>query len=114
MDDIRLKVKVEPVITDLSSIGSGKAAKPGQSPVPGFYLDYTGKTPREAQQVCTELTSILVGENLKSVRARAKGTSDVLSAGLKMPSALWMIWTPSWRVSRSSTSGSFREKKKTT
>jgi polysaccharide chain length determinant protein (PEP-CTERM system associated) len=83
MDDIRLKVKVEPVITDLSSIGSGKAAKPGQSPVPGFYLDYTGKTPREAQQVCTELTSILVGENLKSVQATAKGTSDVLSAGLE-------------------------------
>jgi uncharacterized protein involved in exopolysaccharide biosynthesis len=82
MDDIRLKVKVEPVITDLSAIGTGKAAKPGQSPVPGFYLDYTGRTPQDAQRVCTELTSILVGENLKSVQDMAKGTSDVLSAGL--------------------------------
>jgi uncharacterized protein involved in exopolysaccharide biosynthesis len=85
MDDIRLKVKVEPVMTDLSAIGAvtAKSAKPGTSPVPGFYLEYTGKSPREAQRVCTELTSILVGENLKSVQATAKGTSDVLGAGIE-------------------------------
>jgi len=83
MDDIRAKVKVEPVVTDLSAIGTGKAVKAGQSPVPGFYLDYTGKTPREAQQVCNELTSILVGQNLKSVQETAKGTSEVLSRGLE-------------------------------
>jgi uncharacterized protein involved in exopolysaccharide biosynthesis len=85
VDEIRLKVKVEPVITDLSAIGTAtpKATKAGTSPVPGFYLEYTGKTPREAQQICSELTSILVGANLKSVQDSAKGTSDVLSAGLE-------------------------------
>ena len=85
IDDIRLKVKVEPVITDLAAIGAPttKTVKPGSSPVPGFYLQYTGKSPREAQQICTELTSILVGANLKSVQDTAKGTSDVLSAGLE-------------------------------
>lgn len=85
MDEIRLKVKVEPVVTDLSAIGSpaAKPVKAGSSPVPGFYLDYTGRNPREAQQICTELTSILVGANLKSVQDTAKGTSDVLSAGLE-------------------------------
>jgi uncharacterized protein involved in exopolysaccharide biosynthesis len=85
MDDIRLRVKVEPVLTDLSAIGSAsaKTPKPGSSPVPGFILDYTGRSPREAQRICNELTTILVDENLKSEQAMAKGTSDVLSRGLE-------------------------------
>jgi uncharacterized protein involved in exopolysaccharide biosynthesis len=55
IDDIRLKVKVEPVITDLAAIGAPttKTVKPGSSPVPGFYLQYTGKSPRpKAPAMC--------------------------------------------------------------
>jgi len=83
VDDVRQNVKMEPVVTDLSAIGTQKAPKPGQSPVPGFYLEYTGPKPGEAQKICNELTSVLVNENLKSVQAAAKGTSDVLNRGLE-------------------------------
>lgn len=85
IDAIRLNMTVEPVITTLSQIGTtnGKPAKPGGSPVPGFYVNYTASNPREAQQICNELTTLLVDENLKSIQAAASGTSDVLNKGLE-------------------------------
>ena len=84
MDAIRLNMTVEPVVTDLSQIGSSRKPKtPGTSPVPGFYVNYTASNPREAQQICNELTTLMVDENLKSVQAAATGTSDVLSKGLE-------------------------------
>jgi uncharacterized protein involved in exopolysaccharide biosynthesis len=82
IDDIRLNMTVEPVVTDLSQV-SGKK-KGGQSTsVPGFYVKYTASRPREARQICDELTNLLVNENLKSMQAAASGTSDVLSKGLE-------------------------------
>ena len=82
IDDIRLNMAVEPVVTDLSQ-ASGKK-KGGQSTaVPGFYVKYTTSRPREAKQICDELTNLLVNENLKSMQAAASGTSDVLSKGLE-------------------------------
>jgi polysaccharide chain length determinant protein (PEP-CTERM system associated) len=83
IDTIRLNMTVEPVITDLSQIGGGGKKKPGGSPVPGFYVNYTSSTARDAQQVCNELTTLLVDENLKSIQAAASGTSDVLNKGLE-------------------------------
>ena len=83
IDNIRGNMSVEPVMTTLSQIGGGKP-KPGQgSPVPGFYVNYTASNAREAQQICNELTTLLVDENLKSVQAAASGTSDVLNKGLE-------------------------------
>ena len=83
IDDIRLNMKVEPVVTDLSQIGTAVKKKPGQgSAVPGFNVEYTASNAREAQQICNELTTLLVDENLKSVQAAANGTSDVLSRGI--------------------------------
>jgi polysaccharide chain length determinant protein (PEP-CTERM system associated) len=79
IDNIRLSMSVEPVVTDLSDIGGGKK-KPGKSsPVPGFYVNYTASTAREAQQICNELTSLLLEENLKSREDVARGTTDFLS-----------------------------------
>jgi uncharacterized protein involved in exopolysaccharide biosynthesis len=83
IDNIRGNMSVEPVMTTLSQIGGAKP-KPGQgSPVPGFYVNYTAPNAREAQQICNELTTLLVDENLKSVQAAATGTSDVLNKGLE-------------------------------
>src|SRR5579864_5779476 len=83
IDAIRLSMNVEPVLTSLSAIGNaGRPPKPGQSPVPGFYVNYTAPSPREAQQICNELTTLFIDENLKSIDAAANGTSDVLSRGL--------------------------------
>ena len=80
IDNIRASMSVEPVVTDLSQIGSTKK-KPGQnsSPVPGFYVNYTASNSREAQQICNELTSLLLEENLKSREDVARGTTDFLS-----------------------------------
>jgi uncharacterized protein involved in exopolysaccharide biosynthesis len=82
IDEIRLNMTVEPVVTDLSE-ASGKE-KGGQSTaVPGFYVNFTASKPQEAQQICNELTNLLVNENLKSIQAAASGTSAVLSKGLE-------------------------------
>jgi polysaccharide chain length determinant protein (PEP-CTERM system associated) len=82
IDSIRLSMSVEPVITDISQIGGGK--KKGQgSPVPGFYVNYTASKPREAQQICNELTSLLLKENQDYVQAATTGMSDVLDKGLQ-------------------------------
>src|SRR5579864_1976783 len=83
IDEIRLNMTVEPVITDLAQIG-GKKPKAGQSsPVPGFYVNYTASNPREAQQVCNELTSLMLEENLKSRQDVARGTTDLLGKGIE-------------------------------
>ena len=82
MDAIRSNMSVEGVVTDLSGIGAKKKG-PGQSTVPGFYVSYTSSNAREAQQICNELTSLMLTENDKSMQAAAAGTSDVLSKGLE-------------------------------
>jgi polysaccharide chain length determinant protein (PEP-CTERM system associated) len=82
IDGIRLNMTVTPVPTDLLQIGAKKkAAAQGNSG--GFYVNYTAPSAREAQQICAELTSLMMNENLKSVQAAAKGTSDVLSKGIE-------------------------------
>lgn len=80
VEKIRGSMTVEPVITDISQASSGGKKKPGQSSgVPGFYVNYTASTPREAQQMCNELTSLLLEENLRSREDVARGTTDFLS-----------------------------------
>ena len=77
---IRNNMTVEPVITDLSQIGSSGKKKPGQSsPVPGFTVGYTARSARRAQLICNELTSLLLTENLRSREDVARGTTDFLS-----------------------------------
>ncbi|HKI25060.1 MAG TPA: Wzz/FepE/Etk N-terminal domain-containing protein [Candidatus Sulfotelmatobacter sp.] len=83
MDEIRANMSVEPVVTNFAQIGTTGKRKPGPSPVPGFNVNYTAASALEAQQVCNELTSLLVTENLKSIQAAATGTSDVLNKNLE-------------------------------
>jgi polysaccharide chain length determinant protein (PEP-CTERM system associated) len=84
IDLIRTNMTIEPVVTDLSEIGGGSGKKkPNQSPVPGFYVQYTAPNAREAQQLCNELTSLLLEQNLTSRQDVAKGTTDLLSRGLQ-------------------------------
>lgn len=87
IDGIRQSMSVEPVMTDLSAIGAAATkpggVKPGTSPVPGFYVNYVSSKPREAQQICNQLTALMVDGNLKAVQAAATGTSDVLNQGLE-------------------------------
>jgi polysaccharide chain length determinant protein (PEP-CTERM system associated) len=84
IDTIRANMSVEPVPSDLLSIGtSGKGKKPNISPFPGFYVKYTAPNAREAQLICNELTTLLVDENSKQIADAAAGTSDVLNRGIE-------------------------------
>jgi polysaccharide chain length determinant protein (PEP-CTERM system associated) len=82
MDGIRQNMTIEPVVTDLSEVSVPGAAKkkPGPgSAVPGFTISYTASTAREAQQVCTDLTSMLLEEDLKSRQDVTQGTTLFLT-----------------------------------
>jgi len=79
IDTIRQNMKLEQVPTDLLQLGAEK--RQGNSG--GFYVSYTAPEPREAQQICNELTNLLMSENLKSVQETAKGTSDVLRGAIE-------------------------------
>jgi polysaccharide chain length determinant protein (PEP-CTERM system associated) len=77
--NIQLNMQIQPVVTDLSQLGTGGKKKPGGSPVPGFYVNYTAPTAREAQQICTDLTSMLLEEDLRSRQDASQGTTDFLT-----------------------------------
>jgi polysaccharide chain length determinant protein (PEP-CTERM system associated) len=84
IEDIRSNMSVEPVITDISaaaSAGSKKAKKKSSAstpPLPGFYVNYTANNPRQAQQICNELTSLLLEENIRTRTSAAQGTTEFL------------------------------------
>src|SRR2546425_2494347 len=79
VDGIRMNLDIQPVHTT----GTTPAKrKPGQNDVPGFYVNFTADNPREAQQICGELTSMLLEENLKAREQVAQSTTDFLSRQL--------------------------------
>lgn len=56
------------------------ARKPTQqTDVPGFTVSLTYSNPRVAQQLCNQITSMLIEENLKSREQAAQGTTDFLN-----------------------------------
>jgi uncharacterized protein involved in exopolysaccharide biosynthesis len=72
--NIAANTTLQPV-PDISDLGAAKK-KPGQNnnPVPGFYVNYTASTARQAQQVCVNLTSMLLEEDLKWRQDQTQGT----------------------------------------
>src|ERR1700728_502765 len=77
--EIQLNITTEPV-PDLSQFGAGKPHRPGQNnSVPGFYVNYTASTAKDAKDVCTELTSMLLEEDLKSRQDATQGTTFFLT-----------------------------------
>jgi polysaccharide chain length determinant protein (PEP-CTERM system associated) len=94
IEEIRTNMTVEPVITDISaaaaaapsSAGSTKKNKSKPSgngtPLPGFYVNFSTSSPRRAQQICNELTSLLLEENLRTRSQAAQGTTEFLSRQL--------------------------------
>lgn len=50
--------------------------------IPGFSIGFTAQNARLAQQVCTELTSMFMSENLQQHEQDAKGTTDFLTSQL--------------------------------
>jgi len=83
IEEIRAGVQVEPVLTDIGQMGNqaGGKRKQGTS-VPGFYVNYTAPNAREAQNICGELTSMLLSENQSSREQVAQSTTDFISRQL--------------------------------
>src|SRR5215472_4013105 len=84
IDGIRQNMSVEAVPSELLAIGAaGKAKKPGTSPFPGFNVKFTAPNAREAQQICNELTDLLVREYANQINDAAAGTSEVLNRAVE-------------------------------
>lgn len=79
MDELRKNVALNLVFAQ----GASAKRKVGQSDVLGFQVGYTAPNPRLAQQVCNQLTSMLLEENLKVREQLAQGTTDFLSRQLE-------------------------------
>jgi polysaccharide chain length determinant protein (PEP-CTERM system associated) len=79
IDEIREEIRKNPLIEWVSPDAALRQHRPGQSDIPGFYVNYTASNPQEAQQVCTELTSMLLAENLKTREQVAQSTTDFLA-----------------------------------
>lgn len=50
--------------------------------LPGFFISFTANDPRTAQQVCGEITTMFVNQNLKSREDMTEGTTDFLKGQL--------------------------------
>jgi polysaccharide chain length determinant protein (PEP-CTERM system associated) len=81
IEEVRASVQIEPVVTDIGLVGTPGKRKAGTS-VPGFYVSYTGPNAREAQNLCGELTSMLLSENQSSREQVAQSTTDFISRQL--------------------------------
>ncbi len=69
VDRLRKSISVAPV-QSLVSTREGE--------LPGFTITFTGSDPRLAQQVCAEITSMFIEENLRLREQSAVGTTDFL------------------------------------
>jgi len=76
MDGIRGNVSIQPV--QAAVMASPGPKKKGQGEVPGFNVNFTASTAREAQSVCAGLTDVMLQENLKDRAQLAQNTTDFL------------------------------------
>jgi polysaccharide chain length determinant protein (PEP-CTERM system associated) len=87
IEQIRQNMSVEPVFTEMTAAAAAqpKTATTKKKPaanaplLPGFNVNFSSSNPRQAQQICNELTSLLLQENLQSRIDTVKGTTDFLS-----------------------------------
>lgn len=76
MDD---RVAATQKAIDIKPIHSEVAGSGG---LPGFFIDFRAGDPHTAQQVCREITSLFMSENLKARQRAAEGTTEFLSEQL--------------------------------
>ena len=75
VDNMRKNIAVVPL--------QGSMSGPKNAGVPGFNITFTADNARLAQQVCTEITSMFMEENLKIREQRAEGTTGFLTKQLE-------------------------------
>jgi polysaccharide chain length determinant protein (PEP-CTERM system associated) len=77
VDEIQQSLSIQAVLPDITA---ARRKRPGQEvDMPGFYVDFTWNNAREAQQICSELTSMLLAENLKARTQVAQSTTEFLT-----------------------------------
>jgi polysaccharide chain length determinant protein (PEP-CTERM system associated) len=69
LDNMRKAIAITPIRSDAQLRTRG---------VPGFYITFTADNPRVAQQICGEITSLFISENLKSREQSVAGTTAFL------------------------------------
>ncbi|MGI4757112.1 MAG: GumC family protein [Janthinobacterium lividum] len=72
VEDTRKNIDIKPIRSEISRANG----------LPGFFILFTAGDPRTAQQVCSEITSLFVGEDLRAREQSAQGTTDFLESQL--------------------------------
>lgn len=72
VDATRKNIDIKPIHSEISRAGG----------LPGFFILFTAGDPRTAQQVCSEITSLFVGEDLRAREQSAQGTTEFLESQL--------------------------------
>ncbi|MGH9430880.1 MAG: Wzz/FepE/Etk N-terminal domain-containing protein, partial [Terriglobia bacterium] len=78
VEDMRKDILVVPV--EFSK--QPQNTNPNKQTVPGFRISFTAQTPKLAQQVCAELTSMFVEENIRQRELQSEGTTTFLQVQL--------------------------------
>jgi polysaccharide chain length determinant protein (PEP-CTERM system associated) len=79
------RVPMEDLIERMRRDIAVKAIRPAEvaTHLPGITISFTADRARLAQQVCTEITSMLISENLRSREQSAEGTTDFIKTELE-------------------------------
>jgi len=67
---------------DLTAIKPIVSSRSRDQVLPGFYISVTLEAPQVAQQVCTEISSMFIEENLRQRERAAQGTTNFLQGQL--------------------------------
>jgi uncharacterized protein involved in exopolysaccharide biosynthesis len=84
LDLVRSSLSITPAEpgTNPSPSLAKKKLQDGEN-VPGFYVNFTWNNARQAQQACSELTSMLLDENLKARQQIGQSTTEFLARQLE-------------------------------
>jgi len=77
MEDLLNRLRGGILVTAVRTTGN----QPGR--VSGFYISFTADNPQLAQQVCAEITSMFMEENIRLREQRAEGTTQFLAKQLE-------------------------------
>lgn len=77
MDGLVLRLRKNIEVTPIQPMADTRA-----NDLPGFFVDVTMDNPRTAQQVCSAVTSLFIGESIKLQNQRSAQTTDFLSQQL--------------------------------
>jgi polysaccharide chain length determinant protein (PEP-CTERM system associated) len=72
LDQVRKNIDIKPIHSEISGAGA----------LPGFFISYRASDPHTAQQVCGEITSLFVNENLRAREQTAQGTTSFIESQL--------------------------------